>query len=72
MLELIQEYDSDSLLSDFDMESTNKRIEEKRRQTHGIFLQFQEQDKNALTSLMIAAKTLMNNKCKSSKLRHSF
>ena len=28
----IQEYDSDSLLSDFDMESTNNRIEHKRRQ----------------------------------------
>ena len=32
MLELIQEYDSDSSLSDFDMESTNKGVEKKRRQ----------------------------------------
>ena len=32
MLELIQEYDSDSSLSDFDMEPTSKGIEEKRRQ----------------------------------------
>ena len=32
MLELIQEYYSDSSLSDFDMESTNKGVEKKRRQ----------------------------------------
>ena len=28
----LQEYDSDSLLSDFDMDSTNNRIEQKRRE----------------------------------------
>ena len=36
LLELIQEYDSDSSLSDFDMESTNKGIEQKRRQNGHI------------------------------------
>ena len=39
MLELIQEYDSDSSLSEFDMESTNKGIGEKRR--HNIRNTFQ-------------------------------
>ena len=48
-------------------------IELKRKEdkTEGIFLQFQEQGKDALTSLMIAAKTLMNRKCKKSEMRHS-
>ena len=32
MLELIQEYDSDSSLPDFNMESTNKGIEQKRKE----------------------------------------
>ena len=65
------EYDSDSSLSDFDMESTTIELNRKEGKTDGIFLQFQEQCKDALTSLMIAAKILTNSKCKKSEMRNS-
>ena len=49
-----------------------KELNRKEDKTYGIFLQFQEHGKDALISLMIATKILMNNKCKKSKMRHSF
>ena len=49
-----------------------KELNRKEKKTYGIFLQFQEQGKDALISLMIAAEILMNSKCKKSKMKHSF
>ena len=49
-----------------------KELNRKEDKTSGIFLQFQEHGKDELTSLMIAAKILMNKKCEKLKMRHSF
>ena len=49
-----------------------KELKRKEDKTYKMFLQFQEQGKDALTSLMIAPKILMNNKRKKSKMRRSF
>ena len=50
-------------------------LNRKEDKTDGIFIQFQEQGKDVLTSLMIAAKILMNSECKKSckksEMRHS-
>ena len=48
-----------------------KELNRKEEKTDGIFLQFQKHGKDALTSLMIATKILMNGKCKKLEMRYS-
>ena len=43
-------------------------LNRKEDKTDGIFLQFQEHGKDALSFLMIAAKILMKSKCKQSEM----
>ena len=65
----LQEYESDSSLSDFDIASPNNRMGQKRWQSRQNISP--GQGKDALTSSMLAAKILMNSECKKSEMRHS-